>query len=60
MDFVRRVLRDPPRPARAQISNLVPDPERHGAADDHAELLVLVAVLRDDAARIELDHGERG
>ena len=59
MDLVRCVRWDPPRSARAEISSLVADPERHRPADDQPELLVLVAVLRDDAVGIELDHGER-
>ena len=54
MDFVRRVRRNPPRSARAEIASLVGDAERDGSADNHPELLVLVAVLGYHAPRIEL------
>ena len=37
---------------------LVADPELAGPGDQDPELLVLVAVLRDDAAGIELDEPE--
>ena len=49
---------DAPRPARLDPARLVADPELEPAGDEDADLLVLVAVLGDDAVRVELDHRE--
>jgi hypothetical protein len=56
VDFVRRVWRDPPGSTGAEIANLAADAKRERSLEDDAELLVLVAVLRDHALWIELDH----
>jgi GNAT superfamily N-acetyltransferase len=55
---VRHVRRNGVGPASRQIPHLVADPKRERPAEDDAELLVLVAVLGDDARRLELDDGE--
>jgi hypothetical protein len=55
-DFVRSVRRDPPGSAGTEIANLAPDAKGDRSLEDHAELFVLVAVLRDEAPWIELDH----
>src|SRR5581483_3358866 len=56
--LVRRVGRDAPRAARQKLPLLVADPEAHRAGGEHADLLILVRVLRDDRVRLELDgHG---
>src|SRR6185503_6907746 len=39
-----------------ELARLVADSELAGAGDEHAELLVLVLVFRDDAQRLELDQ----
>ena len=44
--------------AGAERSLLVPDAQRHRAAQDQPELLVGVAVLGHGGAGIELDHGQ--
>ena len=59
MHLVRRVRRDRPCVPRAKLPGLVADPKRAGSGDQDPELLVLVAVLRDDAPRFELDQAER-
>lgn len=59
MDLVRRIRRDPPGSARAELADFARDPESKRSSDDHSELLVLMAVLCDDASWIELEHGER-
>src|SRR3954451_24408344 len=59
MDLVRVLADDPPGPARAQLSDLVVDPELHAALDHHSELLGGVSVLRDVRIGGELDKGER-
>ena len=46
VDLVGGARRDAPRAARAELARLVVDRERDRAPDDHAELLVLVTVLR--------------
>ena len=57
-DLVRRVGRDPPRAARAQLTRLVADREGHAPGDDHPELLVLVTMSGHDRVRRELDEGQ--
>ena len=57
--LVRHVWRDPPGAAWAELPYLVTDTERDRSADYQAELLVRMAVLPDDAPRIELDDGQR-
>jgi phospholipase/carboxylesterase len=59
VDLVTRVRGDPPRVSWAELALLVLHAEAQGSAKDEAELLVLVRVQRDDAVRLELDHGER-
>jgi hypothetical protein len=58
MHLVRRVRRNRPGVPRPQLPRLVSDPELAGPGDQDPELLVLVAVLWDDAAGIELDEPE--
>jgi hypothetical protein len=58
VDLVRRVRRDAPRSAWAQLANLAADPKGERSLEDDAELLVLVAVLWDYAPWIELDYGK--
>jgi hypothetical protein len=48
---------DAPRLARSDLAGLVADRESEGAEQDHPQLLVLVAVLGDGGARLELDVG---
>jgi GNAT superfamily N-acetyltransferase len=55
---VRHVRRNGVGPASLQIPHLVPDPKGERPAEDDTELLVVVAVLGDDARRLELDDGE--
>ena len=52
LDGIRHV---PPGP---ELACLGADPESHGTAEHEAELLVLVAVLRHDRVRLELDDRE--
>src|SRR3954451_17227170 len=59
MDLVRVLADDPPGPARAELSDLVVDPELHAALDHHSELLGGVSVLRHAGIGCELDEGER-
>jgi len=56
--LVRRVRRNRPRIPWPQLPLLVADPELTGPGDQDPELLVLVTVLRDDAAGVELDETE--
>ena len=55
---MRRVGRDPPRPARPELARLVADREGHAPGDDHPQLLVLVAVPGHDRIGRELDEGK--
>ena len=50
---------DAPDPAGVEAPLLVADAEHDRSFDDHAELLVVVAVLREFRARIDFDHRER-
>ena len=52
---VRRVRGDLPGLAGAELALLVADAEAERAAEDEPELLVVVAVLLGDRARLELD-----
>jgi hypothetical protein len=56
---VRRVRRDAPGPAGSELAVFVADSEINPSLEDDPELLVLVAVLGDDGAGIELDHAHR-
>src|SRR5215204_825503 len=53
---VKDVARDPVGPASPQRLALSADPERNRALDDHADLLVLMPVLREDGVRFQLDE----
>ena len=46
-------------PPGRELALLVADPETHRAAQHEAELLVVVAVLPDDGAGVELDDRDR-
>jgi len=59
LDGVRSVGWDPPHSAGTKVPRLVADPKRDRPGQDDAQLFVLVPVLRDDAARIELDDAHR-
>ena len=56
---MKRARGDLPRLSRAELALLVTDAEADRAAQDDPELLVLVAVLLGDRARLELDDRER-
>ena len=60
MDLVRHVPGDAPGPPGAQLAGLVTDAKDERAAQAHAELLVLVAVLGNHAVGVELDHAQGG
>ncbi len=53
--LVRDVGWDAPGAAGYEVACLVVDAERHGSAKHHPELLVVVAVLGNDAQGLELD-----
>src|SRR5439155_14625094 len=59
VNLVRLHRQDPPGPAGAQMSRLAIERERHVAADDHAQLLIGVAMFGHDRVRRELDDGQR-
>jgi hypothetical protein len=56
---VRDVRRDRPRRARDGVARLVADAEAHRPRQQQPNLFVLVRVLRDDGARVELDDAQR-
>jgi hypothetical protein len=59
VDLVWGVRRYPPGVSGAELAYLFVDPKRDRSAEHDSELLVLVAVLLDDASCIQLADGER-
>src|SRR4051794_32445171 len=57
--LVGDVAEDPPAPARPQLLPLAADDEDGAALEEDPDLLVLVAVLGDDGAGLELDERQR-
>jgi hypothetical protein len=58
MHLVRHVRGNRPRVARPELQRLIGDPKVERPAQAHAELLVLVPMLRDVAPCVELDDAE--
>src|SRR5687768_3497403 len=56
--LMRHVGEDAPARTGCEVALLIADAKGERAFEDHSDLLVVVAVLRNEASRVKLDQAE--